>query len=414
MSETITNTKENLSAQLHGGTLNRVRNIEALFERSANIMLQKIDPIDTERTIALNNTIHDDVFNYSLPSDYKKIIDLIPQSNRQSLDSARRRYAEKFDLKSAFNNKTLSIEGSEGTKIIRINWRSRAPKVLNGMNDVNDNGTWIADATINTTTGIVQDTITKISGAGSIRFDLVATGDGIQNTGMTAVDMTDEDEVADAFLWFFVKDTTDLGNLTNVILAWGNDLTTNFWTGVAQTTQADGRAFQVGWNQIKVPWSTATESGTVDPTAIDSASITFTIDAAINDIRIDNIVFSIGRNFDIKYYSKFLLKNTSGTFITRTTSDDDTVVLDNDAIEIFHLENLIQAAHQIEGSDSSFDIDYARRMLNGDPVSRDPIERVGLYAKYRSEYPSQAKKATTSYGSKPDRGRFRRSRYGGF
>lgn len=402
--ETITQTKEHLSAMLHGGSLNKVRNIEALFERSANILLTKIDPIDTVRNLPLSNTVHDDVFNYSLPSDYKSIIDLIPQDNRQSLDSVGRRALERFDLRKRLANKELTIEGSEGSKIIRINWRSRQGKVLNTMDSLTANGTWEASGG---STNVVLDTITKRIGAGSIRFDQAASGDGIQNDDMSQVDMTDEDEIADAFLSFYIKDATELAKLTSCTLIWGNDQgTTNYWTGVAQTAQADGTAFKVGWNEIKVPWSTATESGTVDVTKIDSLVITFAGSSAINDIRVDQVVFSIGRNFDIKYYSKFLIKDTSGTFITRTTTDDDTVILDNDAIEIFHLENLIQAAHQIEGADSSFDIDYARRILNGDPSSPDRSGRMGLYGKYRAEFPTQSKKAIGFYGSKPDRGRF--------
>ena len=389
MSQTISEVKDNLSAMLHGGTLSRVRNIEALFQRATNTLLAKIDPIDTVRTAALTNTVHDDVFNYTLPSDYKSIIDLFPQDNRQSFDDANNKLANRFDLRKGFKDKTVSIEASEGDKILRINWRSRQGKVLSDLNDVDDNGTWIADATINTTTGIVQDKITKISGSGSVRFDIAATGDGIQNTTLTAVDFTDEDEVADIFFYFFVKNSADLALITNVIFAWGIDLTTNFWTGVAQTTQADGSAFKVGWNRVRVPWSTATETGTVTPANIDSASVTFTTTGAISDLRVDNIIFSIGRNFDIKYYSKFLIKNTSGTFITKTTSDDDVVILDDDAINIFLYECLVLGAHQMEGVDSVFDINFARQELDT------------LYARYKVEYQSQTKKPTTSYGSFP-------------
>ena len=391
MSITITQAKENLSAMLHGGTLNRVRNIEAMFERTANTMLQKIDPIDTMRTAPLTNTVHDDIYNYSLPSDYKGLIDLYPQSGRNTQDSSARRYVEKFDLRKEITRKTVSIEGSEGSKIIRINWRSRQGKVLHKMDSVTDNGTWGA---VGTATNIEADTITKFSGEGSIRFDSAASGDGIQNTTMTAVSMSDEDEVADIFIPFYIKDSTDLGNITSATFLWGNDLTTNYWTGAAQTTQADGTDFKVGWNQIKVPWSTATETGTVDATTIDSARLTFATSAAISDIRVDNIIFSIGRAFDIKYYSKFIIKNSSGTWITRTTSDDDTVVLDNDAVQIWHLENLIAAAQQVEGADSSFDIGWARSELET------------LYRRYRAEYPSQSKKAITTYSSAPARRRW--------
>ena len=388
---TITEIKDNLSALLHGGSLNKVRNIESLFERVGNTMLSKIDPIDTMRTAAMAATIHDDIYNYALPSDFKKIIDLYPQAGRENLDSAGRRYAEKFDLTKGLTNKTISIEGSEGSKFLRVNWRSRTPKTINELNSLTANGTWSA---VGTATGLAADDIDYVSGSGSIKFDLVTTGDGIQNTTMSAVDLTDEDEVADFFLWFKIKNAADLAKLTSITLIWGNDLTTAYWTGVAQTTQLDGTAFKVGWNQIKVPWSTATETGAVAPATIDSAKITFAATGAITDIRVDNIVCSIGKSFDVKYYSKYLLKNTAGTWLSKTTSDDDVVVLDNDAVQIYLLECLVAGAHQIEASDSAFDLNWANQQLDI------------LYRRYAVEHPSQSKKAVGFYSSTPARNRW--------
>src|SRR3990167_11400630 len=254
--------KDNLSGMLHGGTLNKVRNVESVMQRAANTMLAKIDPIDTMRTAALSGAIHDDVYNYSLPSDYKAIIDLYPQNRRDLLDSANRNYVERFDLRKKLADKTLSIEGSEGSKIIRINWRSRQPKTINEANDTTSNGTW---SVVATASGLVADDIDYVSGSGSLRVDLAASGDGIQNTAMSAVDLTDEDEAGDFFVWFKIKNSTDLANFNSITLRWGTDLTTNYWTGVAQTTQADSTAFKVGWNLVRVPWSTATETGTVAP-----------------------------------------------------------------------------------------------------------------------------------------------------
>ena len=380
MGLTITQRKENLSAQLHGGSLNRVRNIEALFERSANTLLSKLDPIDTMRIAALTNTIHDDVYNYSLPSDFKKIIDLYPQDNRNSSDTAGRRYAEKFDLTKALANKTLTIEGSEGDKILRVNWRSRAGRTIHTMNSLTDNGTWSAVASA---TGLIANSIFKVSGSASIEFDIVASGDGIQNSTMTTIDLTDEDEVGDFFVWVYLGTASIV---TSISARWGNDLTTNYWSSVAQTTQADGTEFKIGWNLIKFPWSTATETGTVAPSTIDSFRITFA-STAQNNVRVDNIICSIGRNFDIKYYSKFLIKNSAGTWITRTASDDDTVVLDNDAIQILLLEDLKAAAQQVEGADSTFDITFATSELDT------------LYKRYKAEHSSEAKKKIGFYGT---------------
>ncbi len=383
---TIQDAKANLSAQLHGGTLNRVRNVEMLFERTANTLLSRIDPIDTMRTAALASTIHDDIYNYSAPSDFKSIVDLYPQDNRQSHDTSVRNQAKAFDLRRMLQNRTVSIEGSEGSKILRINWRSRQGKTIHTMNSVTDNGTWSA---VGSATGVEADTIFKISGSASIKFDLAASGDGIQNTTMSATDLTNEDEVADFFTWIYFGTVP-----TSVSAVWGNDLTTNYWTSTVQTTQADGSAFKVGWNLLKFSWSTATETGSVNPATIDSFKITVAADSAQNNIRVDNIVCSIGRNFDLKYYSKYILKNSSGIWITRTTSDDDIVVLDNDAIQIWHLENLKAGAQQTEGADSGFDINWADKEL----------ER--MYREYETKYPSQSKKALSAYGNSPARGRW--------
>ena len=392
MPVTIDEIKGNLSGLLHGGSANDLTEIELMLERSANTLLSKIDPIDTMRTATLSSLVHDDVYNYALPSDYKKIIDLIPQDNRNLWDKSYRNLAGEFDLKKAIKNKVISIEGSEGSKIIRINWRSKQGKVLHTMNSVTDNGTWSAVASA---TGIRANTIFKKSGSASIEFDIIASGDGIQNTTMSPVDLTDEDEVAEFFVWIYFGTVP-----TSVSSRWGNDLTTNYWSSTAQTTQADGTAFQVGWNLLKFSWSGATENGTVNPATIDAFRITV-VSSAQNNVRVDNIICSIGRNFDIKYYSKYLLKNSSGTWINKTSSDVDVCVLDSDAIQIYNLENLIAAAQQSQNNE--LDIKWAKAELNGNLSSPDREERMGLYAKYRGEYPSMSKKASTSYGSLPFR-----------
>lgn len=385
MSFTITQISNHLVGLTHSGSLNKIRNLYSMYERSASRFLMKVKPLESIRLGTLSSLIHDDVYNYSLPSDFLDIIDLIPQDNRNSWDSSVRNKAGKFDLEKATKNKTLSIEGSEGSKIIRINWRTRQGKTLHTMNSVTSNGTWSA---VGSATGVQANTIFKISGSASIEFDLVATGDGIKNTTMSAVDLTDEDEVADVFVWVYLGAT-----VTSISARWGNDLTANYWASTAQTTQADGTAFKVGWNLLKFSWGTATETGTVAPATIDSFQITVSKSTALNNIRIDNIIFSIGRNFDMKYYSKFLFKNSAGTYISIPTTDDDTVLLDNDTLPVFLMECLIDAAHQMQGENSTFDLKFAEDQL------------LKLYPAYRAMFPSMEKKTISSYGSNPFRSR---------
>ena len=379
---TIGDLKFNIKNMLHGTKEAAILDIEMMMERAANTLILKIDPLETMRISGLASTIHDDVFNYALPSDFKKPIDLLPQDNRSDEDYARRFSADEFDLTKELENKTASIEAIDGTKFLRLNWRSNGNKTLHTMESLTANGTWSAVATA---TGFKANSIFKISGSASIEFDVVASGDGIQNTTMESLDMTDEDEVADIFVWVYLGSTS---NLTSISARWGNDLTTAYWSSVAQTTQADGTAFKAGWNLIKFPWSTATETGNVDPTAIDSFRITLATTGAIANVRVDNIVFSIGRNFDIKYYSKYLFKNSAGTWLSRPSSDNDTLVLDNDGTQIFLLECLIAASQQMQGKQMSQDTAWAKNELYGVK---------GLYSKYEEEHPSQTRKVHTRY-----------------
>lgn len=390
---TVSELKNNLIGTGHGSTLNKVRNIEQALERAANTMLAKISPIETERTAALSSLIYDDVYNYPLPSDFGKPIDLLPQDARNSYDRVQRVYFERFDLRKALENRTMTIESSEGTKFIRINWQKRAGKLLNSMNSLTRNGTWSA---VGSASGLKAQTLHKISGNASIEFDLTASGDGIQNTTMTAVNLTDEDEVADVFAWVYLPSTSGVSSISAL---WGNDLTSNYWTGVAQTAQADGTTFKVGWNLIKFPWSTATETGTVAPATIDSFRLTIASTVALTNVRVDSIMFTVGRPFDLKYYSQYVFRNSAGTFLRQPSSDNDNIVFEGMALQIYIMEALKAISQQVEGEDAQSDLDYARRELNGDPSSPDPILRRGLYSNYRVEFPNQSKKATSRWST---------------
>ena len=166
---TITEVKNHLIGILHGGTLSKVRNFEYALERAAANVLANIKPVDSERETALTSLIYDDIYNYALPDGFGWIIDLRPQEVRGSLESAARRYAEPFDLKKALVNKTVSIEGREGTKFIRINWRTRAPIVIDQGNSLTANGTW---AIVAGATGLRFQTLYKISRNPSLKFYL--------------------------------------------------------------------------------------------------------------------------------------------------------------------------------------------------------------------------------------------------
>ncbi len=378
----------------HGGTLNKVRNELAMFERSASKFLLKNKPVTSIRTVALEQAVHDDQYNYALPGDFGSLIDLMPMDNRSAWDSAYRGKAGRFDLRKVQDDRVVSIEANDGQKMIRINWKGVRPIVLSSMDSLTDNGTW---AVVAGATELEVDEVIKRLGVGSIAFDAAATGDGIQNTGLDVVDLSEYRDQSDLLVDFYLESSDDLANFNSITAIWGNNLTTAFWTGTAQTTQADGTAFRVGFNTVRIPWRTAVQTGSVDESAIDSLKFTVNVDGTVERIHIDNIRFSRGRAFDIKYYSKYLFKQPStGAWLTRPDDDDTLVVVDNDALPLYLFECLKDMAHQMEGTDSAFDISYARDELKE------------LFPHFRAENPNQSKKVISRTTSGPRWARGRR------
>jgi len=354
----ISDLKESLAGQTHSGTVNKIRNFNELCKRAAGNVIAKIDPRETRRITNLTNALHDDIYDYTAPSDLKRVIDIRPQVNRTQADNFSQWFAEEFDKYKDNYDDMFQVRHSDGTKSLRISKDiSPAPITVHSMDSLTDNGTV---AIVGTASGLKLDTLHYITGNKSIEFDLAVSDDGIQITDFTDIDLTDHDEVSEHFVRVYLDSVSALTSITAI---WGNDLTANYWTGVAQTTQADGTAFRAGWNIIRVPWNTATETGTVDPTAIDCLKLTLTTTDAIANVRVDFWSSSIGAIFEIEYYSKYLFRSSTGTWLEKPTADTDLINLDSDTYNIFTYECLIEAAQQMQGSDAGFDIEFAKNQL---------------------------------------------------
>lgn len=90
-----------------------------------------------------------------------------------------------------------------------------------------------------------------------------------------------------------------------------------------------------------------------------------------------------------KYYSKYFFVNADQTTITSRPTSDGYVLCDNDTLPIFAHECLIQMAHQLEGTDSAFDMSFARDEL------------AILIPAYTSLYPDQTIKPQKKYSGLP-------------
>lgn len=387
-SYTIADAKNDLTGMSHGGSLGKIRNLDALWWRAARNLITRINPQETRRITNITNAIHDDIYDYALPSDFKDIIDLRPQVGRLPKDNITKIKSERFDLYKAREDGMVQIKDNNGTKSIRINIDiSPSPITLHEFNSLTGNGTV---AVVGTASNLGIDGQYFVSGSKSVKFDVAATGDGIKVTGMTTINLSDHDEISEHFIRVYLEDVTNINSITPV---WGNDLSLNFWTGVAQTAQADGTAFRVGWNIIRIQWNAATETGTVTPSEIDSLQVTFDVDAAISNVRVDLWTSSLGEIWEIEYYSKYLFRSSAGVFLKQPTATDDSDIinLDEDGYNIFIDEVAYLASQQTQGEDAVFDRNFLFAELYGEANKR------GLYDLYTAKHPNEAMKEQGRY-----------------
>ncbi len=389
MSYTISELSTDLESVMHGTSTDEIQNLYALFDRAAKNLIQRIDPVETIR-VSNFGLVYRDIYDYSLPADFKKMVDLRPQVDRQLSENFTRRFTETFDLykSQSGGRNTFQIKNDDGTRSVRISTDApKGPITLHNLDGITGNGTW---AVGDDGTNLTQDTSTRAQGGASLNFDVsgATTTAYIENSTFADVDLTDHDEKSDLFVWVYLPSASAI---TNVILRWGND-TSNYWS-VTSTTQANGDSFRDGWNQVKFSWNGATETGTVAPSTVDYARVTFTYDGtADTDFRVDAITSALGEQMEIVYYSKYLFTAADGTtWKEKVTADTDTINLDTDSYNIFLFEVAILASQQIEGQDSLVDIRFFQDELYGDG------RKVGLYKQYKKDNPGEGIKPQGQY-----------------
>lgn len=374
MSRTITLIKDTLSRKFKGASIDDVEGISdySVFREAAGRLTKKIDPIETVRRGTL--TMFEDVYDYSIPADLKKVIDIRPQVGRVTSDNYSRTYIE--DLDRDKSNMTFSVEYDNGTKFMRVvdNTLSKSIPVDETLDDNWTAGTGASN--------IAEDTVLYSEGARSLRFD-ISSGTSFMNwNGASTVDLSEHQEKSSFFKWIYFPDSSIV---TSVTLLVGSD-GSNYWE---MTGQIHFGSIKSGWNLYRFDWDGATETGTVVETAIDFVQMQFVTTSADTDIRMGQLISRMPYIHDVIYYSRYIFKKKSDSSWTGTPESlDDTMILEEDAENIFVYEccEIIAGDSQDEGEENKFN-----KLLHGDG------NEVGLYAEYEADQPSQAMKPQTRY-----------------
>lgn len=390
---TVASLKSDLVRKLHGTTLSKIQGVNDLIAEAGRNVLAEIDPQETIRVVTIENALFDDVYSYTCPGDMKgdRIIDLQPQVNR----TARQNYTKKLiaDFNRNKDHHTVNVLYKNGTKFLRIS-EDVAPNKIT-VADISSTSGWSASGSAE---NITLDQLNFITGKKSINFD-INTDDTvaiIENSTLTAVDLSDQDQQNSLFVWVFIPDAT---KVTSITARLGSSAANYFSQSV--TVGHDSSAFADGWNLLRFDYEGATETGTTDWSAITYFQLRITHDqSGDTDFRIDSITAGVGELYEIFYYSNAIFKGTDGTYKTETTLDTDVIQLETDAYNIFLYECAYLVAQELQGENGSYDESFFRRKLDGDG------SKVGMYRKYTMKYPSQNKKARSTY-YRPSAGTYR-------
>jgi len=390
MSYTIANAKDDLEGIMGGTTVNEITNINSLFARAGRRVLSRINPAETLRRTYI--TLYDGVYDYTPPSDLKdkEVRDLKPQANRTSGDNFNQLSGEEFDLRKT--NNTIQVVDIDGSKVLRVA-KSLSPGAVT-FATMNETTGWTADGV--GLTDLSQDTLYYISGSASLKLNKASgqTSGTLTNSSLSSLDLTTYQNDAAAFLWVYLPSTPAAADLTSITVRWGSSAS-DYYEATASAPH-NRSAFHAGWNLVRFDWPTS-DTGTPDITAIDYLRLSVTTSTdAISAIRFDHFFFSLGKVYELEYYSDCIFRDTTGSWTTTIAANvaDDTIInLGTTSYNIFLYEAALSAAQQQQGEKSAADRITFKEELFG--TGSNP----GLYAEYHQSNPDEAISSQSTYYS---------------
>lgn len=380
-------------AYLYSDVVNNLQNLlqndfgsvpqqRVLVNTAMREMFMEIDIHSSIRRSQGVDTLYDSIFRYPLPTDAKTdgIIDI--QKTKHYLDASAIEYSkvplEEFNRFFDSNTYTIDFHNADRWLVINDSDNNNAKIALHTMNSVTDNGTWsVADSGTN----IGTNTSNYVSGTASISVDTSSTSISIENSTLTAVDLSLLEDKGKIFVWVYLPEIT---NVTGCTLLWGSD-SSNYWSDTV-TTPHNFTAFHIGWNLLAFDWNGATETLSPAASAIDYLKLTITISSAptiTTGYLVDNIVAGLGEAAEFKYYSSYPWRTTAANWIENSTANTDILNVDTEEFQLALYKICIHCSQAI--SLSTEDMNYFTQMYDK------------LKKRYTERYPSQSQKIISEY-----------------
>lgn len=396
----VGNLRDDLAGLLAGTNLNNVTNFYGACERALRTMAQQIDVPEVSGRQAV--MLYDGVYDYYCSPDIfgGALTDFRPQGvSRNSWDYAYKKPVELFDRTKHLlpNGFMVTFEHRNGVPIMRV--ASPYPTQRLFMDPMADTTGWAAGGDAS---GLAKDTTVYYDAPASLRFNLSAAGSlgTLTKTLSNTLNFTNYNGVGMVFLATWITDITALISLR---LRVGSDSSNYF--EVTATQAFLGSFIQQNFTSlVSFDLSTATQTGTVDVDSVDYVQIGVAYNGtAMANFRFGGIWASLPTPAEMLYQSSSIFIPQSSTAPQQTiNNDNDTIILNDAAYNIYIYEAAIAVAEQSGASVSSPTIDKYTSILYGDP--KRPKTRPGLYALYRGDNPSEELRTVGSYYEIADNG----------
>lgn len=385
--KTVSDLKRSISKAYPGIILNDINDIEGTIQKALNTVLDNIDI--PEASDAETVTLYRDVYEYEIDDSIfnTEIRDLRPQgSSRTPSDRPLKKPHSVFDREKKLPQGApdVSFKFVDGTPILCISSKRSLKGV--SLDPMNDTDGWTVAGTA---AALTQDTVDFYDGSGSLRFNLAGSGAGTLTKTLNSLDISDMEDVGVVFMAVKIPNAD---TLTSIELRLGSSA-----SAYNNVTATDGFIFEFEsemWMLVAFDFSTASQTGTPDWSAIDYAQIIVNHTAVQTNFRIGALFMSFPTPYEIEYASSALFMNAQGVRSETIVNDSDEILLRKSAYALLEDEAALQLAREGGGTLASGIIQQLQAKLNGS--SND----IGAYKRYSKSNLSERLKATTDYGNR--------------
>lgn len=382
--------KDRISGLLTGVDITKVPDIDGAIERAARVMAQKISiPEATNREVI---TLYDQVFDYAAPATIfgGSVVDIRPQGiSRTPLDYVYRQPIALFDRTKCYlpNGVAITFEYDNGVPRMRVVSVRTTPSIV--LDPMTATSGWTAGGSAS---GLALDQTVYYQSPGSLRFNLAGASSGyIEKTLTSPINMSAYQGVGMVFL---AIDTQDIVDLTSFSVRIGSS-SANYVT-MSATAGFIG-AFQVNdWTLVAFDLSSVATTGSPNFAAIQYVRAIATTTASIANMRFGSLFTALPSPYEILYKSAAVF-SANGVPSSQITTDNDSIILNDQGFTILEHEGAIAAYMNGGGSASSNQVATLAGALNGARARNGAVLNLGLYDLYRADNPSEVIETTGNW-----------------